>query len=88
VAEEPGYAFDTSAVATTGEVRIVGVPTFICRGDTDGNNATDPRDLNRMTAWFGIRVGASRSQGDLNGDGAVDIFDFHILLRDFGCGPE
>jgi hypothetical protein len=38
-----------------------------------------------LAANFGAGPGATREQGDLTGDGFVDVFDFGELAADFGC---
>ena len=35
---------------------------------------------------FGLGSGATRSQGDLNKDGAVDYDDLQIVMTNFGAG--
>jgi len=47
--------------------------------DLDGDNDTDLRDLLQFLGFFG-----GTGQGDFNNSGRVDVFDFGILVGNFG----
>jgi hypothetical protein len=53
-------------------------------GDVDGNLRVDLVDAAIVQASLGIASGATRGQGDLNGDGAVNRADVAIVAREFG----
>jgi hypothetical protein len=55
-------------------------------GDVDGNHRVDLVDLALLQSHLGTLVGAERSDGDFNGDGAVTRADAAILLRNLGRG--
>ena len=60
-----------------------------CRGDLNGDGATNAADFSVMAGQFGAGVPdcRARDEGDLNCDGVVDASDFVILAGDFGCSP-
>ncbi|MEX0586214.1 MAG: chitobiase/beta-hexosaminidase C-terminal domain-containing protein, partial [Pirellulales bacterium] len=58
--------------------------TPVLEGDVDGNLRVDLVDLAVMLAHFGTSSGARLSDGDLNGDGAVNRSDAAMLARNFG----
>jgi len=41
--------------------------------------------LTSDTALLGVKAAASDCDGDINGDGDTDIFDFNQVIGDFGC---
>ncbi|OGV90906.1 hypothetical protein A2783_04410 [Microgenomates group bacterium RIFCSPHIGHO2_01_FULL_45_11] len=47
--------------------------------DLDGDNDTDLRDLLQFLGFFG-----GTGQGDFNNSGRVDVFDFSLLVGNFG----
>ena len=47
--------------------------------DLDGDNDTDLRDLLQFLGFFG-----GTGQGDFNNSGRVDVFDFSLLVANFG----
>jgi hypothetical protein len=49
---------------------------------------TNVFDFAELAARFGDGPGMTRAQGDLNGDGFVDVEDYMTLAEDFGCGTE
>ena len=61
-------------------------PTPACIGDMDCITGTNAGDFTVLAGNFGA-TGATRAQGDLNGDGIVNAADFTILASNFGCTP-
>jgi hypothetical protein len=53
-------------------------------GDIDGNQRVDLSDLAILQSYLGTVSGATRAQGDLDGDGAVSRADAARLARNFG----
>lgn len=60
-----------------------------CRGDVDADGDTDVYDYFAFVQAFnGDSKGSdcgTRTNGDLNHDGNIDLNDFNILISDFGC---
>lgn len=56
---------------------------FQLKGDTNHNRVVDTTDLRTMMSHVGT-TNASLEQGDLNGDGKIDIFDFQAMEQAFG----
>jgi hypothetical protein len=49
-------------------------------GDVDGSGVVDMNDVNSVVQTFG----SAASLGDLNGDGAVNIYDLTIVTANAG----
>ena len=47
--------------------------------------AEDTRHTRQLLAHFGTVSGATYEEGDIDGDGAVDIADLGLLLANFGA---
>lgn len=61
------------------------VPPCPCVGDLDADCDSDVLDFGVLAAHFGQSV-APNTNGDLDGNGVVNVFDFSIFSGDFGCG--
>jgi len=53
--------------------------------DLDGNFEVDDADLQTINDNFGM-TGATYADGDLNGDGTIDIADVDLAFAQFGLG--
>jgi hypothetical protein len=53
-------------------------------GDVDGDFRVGIADLGVLAASFGVRKDAKFSQGDLTGDGIVDLFDLMAFVNNYG----
>lgn len=57
-----------------------------CRGDVNGDGATDLTDLTTMIGSMACQPDPRyRPEADLDGNGCIDLSDIATLLADFGC---
>ncbi|MEX2185715.1 MAG: lamin tail domain-containing protein [Pirellulales bacterium] len=56
----------------------------VLHGDANLDDRVDLADVVLVQTHIGLNVGATRGDGDLNGDGAVDRHDAAIVARGFG----
>ena len=91
-----GRYYDQNGGSTNGN-RDLGLwllapdPNIPAPGDVDGLNGVDLADLNIIAMNFRTTGAKTRAQGDLTGDGTVNIFDFrdwksHYPLANSGGG--
>jgi hypothetical protein len=76
---------DTSSLGVSGSTQIdlVAGETYTFRGAAvAGTNVPNPGG-----SCF-VELAMPPCEGDLDGDGDVDVFDFAILASDFGCGTQ
>src|SRR5690606_15948651 len=67
------YACGSVALAPFGDTGVVQrIVVINIDGDANNDGVVDVRDLGGLLANFGTADGATRSQGDLDGDGDVD----------------
>ena len=65
---------------------FLGLTTFPCPGDTNGDNLVTITDLDAVLSGYG--QSGEGLPGDVNGDGIVNFADLNVLLTTFGSGCD